>query len=441
MSSLKRKFFRKNGRATRQESALCKRMVQIWDDLPSEFKMNIVPATSTAELMDIVDSAEAAIGSGFSSAESVEELPKTDDFPSKKQSKKDDSLFDTMGKTKEAVPESTSSMDGSEAAEGSGEAASKSEGGSSVLKDLANEFEAELGVSDEGYDPLEGPVKTRSYNQPEAGDELESPPVEEVPPEPIPSDPPPAPDSNQGQPQGVPPRAEPTPEPTPDDIPADAYQAPDEDEFAETEEVYEDDDVGGGEPLGGDNLKDMSPAQKRKAAEKTADLILNNYCRYAPMPFKNWSSFSKRKIKRLVDSDRLNVHMVIDGDGMTVEEYLQGVNQQVENLFEVDEETRQEIREPLVEVLMENEVALTPTQRLMIAVGSHLVQMSMQAFKISRENNEMLKTFERFHQENKESARPPRGEDTSQYEPNHEDMSAESDEEVIEPEVEEESVE
>lgn len=161
------------------------------------------------------------------------------------------------------------------------------------------------------------------------------------------------------------------------------------------DEDYEDDGK-----LGDGNLDDLSPAQKRKSAEKTADAILQMYSKFAPLPFKSWASFKDNTIQKMVIDGRLDLNMQLE-NGVTVKDYIDSQNEQVEDIFEVTEETQQEIKDPLVEVLLEQEIALTPTQRLMIAVGSHVVQMGFSAYQLSQNNKVALESFEKFHDQMK----------------------------------------
>jgi hypothetical protein len=172
----------------------------------------------------------------------------------------------------------------------------------------------------------------------------------------------------------------------------------------EEDEDYDDEDGEGGEKLGGDNLQDLSPAQKRKSAEKTADALLSMYCQFVPMPFIKWSSFSDGKIQRMVFENKVDLSMQLENN-VTVKDYIDGVNESAQEVFKVSDETREEIKDPLVDVLLEQDLALTPTQRLMLAVGGHLVTMGFSAFQLAQNNKQALETFEKFHiQMNKQTA-------------------------------------
>jgi len=176
-------------------------------------------------------------------------------------------------------------------------------------------------------------------------------------------------------------------------------------ENSESDDSENYDDFSETEKLGGDNLQDLSPAQKRKAAEKTADAILNMYCNFAPLPFKRWSKINETNVQKLVLDDKIDLNMPLE-DNVTVKEYIQGVNEQVDEIFTVSDETREEIKDPLIDVLLEQELALTPTQRLLMAVGSHVITMGFSAYQLSQNNKTALETFEKYHQQLKQQQQP-----------------------------------
>ena len=161
------------------------------------------------------------------------------------------------------------------------------------------------------------------------------------------------------------------------------YQQEEEDDDDYDDDDYDEEDGGG--KLGGDNLQDLTPAQKRKSAEKTAEALLNLYCQFTPLPFKNWAGFKDHKIQKMAFEDRLDLKMPLE-NGITVEDYINGQNEQVEEIFKVSEETREEIKDPLIDVLLEQELALT---------------MSFSAYQLAQNNKVALETFERYHQTTK----------------------------------------
>lgn len=163
-----------------------------------------------------------------------------------------------------------------------------------------------------------------------------------------------------------------------------------------------------------DKLEDLSPGQKRKAAEKTADALLLAYGQLLPIIPKKISSVSMNKLKTLEIQDKLTLSMQIMEDGTTIKDYFEGVNQQVEDTFVVTDEMKNEVREPLIEVLLENNLALTPAQRLLMAVGGHVVAMGMATIEFASNNKAALREFKKFHEETKRARAAANEEPVSQ---------------------------
>ncbi len=145
------------------------------------------------------------------------------------------------------------------------------------------------------------------------------------------------------------------------------------------------------EPLN-PKLDDLSPAQKRKSAEKLADVILVNYQQIFPMPFKWTAKFNLTKLDRMHRAGDIDLNMS-DEDGTTVRQFCEQRNQTVNEAFVITEAQKNEIKEPLVDVLMENNVALTPTQRLLVAVGGHVLSLGVAAGQMAVENSKYVKQF------------------------------------------------
>ena len=176
------------------------------------------------------------------------------------------------------------------------------------------------------------------------------------------------------------------------------------------EEDYTDNDSdtsngGGSSKLAEGNLQDLSPAQKRKSAEKTADAMLGLYCKFIPAPFKQWASFKDRKINELSLKKEIDLEMELDGE-ITIKDYIDNTNREVEAIFEVSEEQKNEIREPLIDVLLEQELALTPTQRLLLAVGGHITTLGISAYQLAQNNKMALETFKQFQSDKIMSSQP-----------------------------------
>ncbi|TSJ41280.1 hypothetical protein [Fluviicola chungangensis] len=139
----------------------------------------------------------------------------------------------------------------------------------------------------------------------------------------------------------------------------------------------------------GNPLSDLPPHTKRRAAEQTADTLLKGYAQFAPIPFKWMSKFPESKIEKMAFNGEIDLSIEVS-EGVTFDDYMKQTNEQLDEIFEVDTDTLSDIREPLIEVLMEQNMELTPTQRLIAAVLSHLMQMFTVAFKLRQQNNRIL---------------------------------------------------
>lgn len=139
----------------------------------------------------------------------------------------------------------------------------------------------------------------------------------------------------------------------------------------------------------GNPLSDLPPHTKRRAAEQTADTLLKGYAQLAPIPFKWMSKFPESKIEKMAFNGQIDLSIEVS-EGVSFDDYMKQTNEQLDEIFEVDSDTLNDIREPLIEVLMEQNMELTPTQRLIAAVLSHLTQMFTVAFKLRQQNNRIL---------------------------------------------------
>ena len=156
-----------------------------------------------------------------------------------------------------------------------------------------------------------------------------------------------------------------------------------------TTPISEDDEPLDLEESKGNPLSDLPPHTKRRTAEQTADTLLKGYAQLAPIPFKWMSKFPETKIEKMAFNGEIDLSIEVS-DGVTFDDYMKQTNAQLDEIFEVDSDTLSDIREPLIEVLMEQNMELTPTQRLIAAVLSHLTQMFTVAFKLRQQNNRIL---------------------------------------------------
>lgn len=152
------------------------------------------------------------------------------------------------------------------------------------------------------------------------------------------------------------------------------------------------------------NLKDLSPAEKRKEVEKTADALLLAYRNYVPMGFTYFASHDVKKLKELEKKGQIDLETPMNRKGETILDYIKEFNKDVEEAFRITDAEVEMIKPALVDVLMEQEIAFTPTQKLIFVLGQFLVAKIMLLIKFIRQKNADIKEFKKMHLEVLEKA-------------------------------------
>jgi hypothetical protein len=154
-----------------------------------------------------------------------------------------------------------------------------------------------------------------------------------------------------------------------------------------------------------DNLKDLSPKEKRESIEKTADAILLAYQQYIPLPFVYFASYNEKKLDKLHDAGEIDLETQVRRDGTTFRQFVQTFNKDVEEKFAITNEEVESLREPLIDVLSEQDIAMTPLQRLMFIAGQHLVAKVFLCVKFLRDKKADMDTMREIHAEKMELLR------------------------------------
>lgn len=151
-------------------------------------------------------------------------------------------------------------------------------------------------------------------------------------------------------------------------------------------------------PMGAANSQSMSNKQQKDAIEKTADAMLASFKQLAPIPFVMLSSFNINKIEDLHDEDKLDKYMEVPEYDAPFIDFAKGFNAEMQKLSQFSDEEIEPIREPLIDVLNEQKVSLTPTQRLLVALGGALTPKLMVSIQQNNEKNRLMKKMILFHQ-------------------------------------------
>jgi len=131
----------------------------------------------------------------------------------------------------------------------------------------------------------------------------------------------------------------------------------------------------------------------RKEASDTADALLRTYCEIIPPTFAKISSFNMKKMKNLEKAGEVDLKLVNPKDGRNLEAFATGFNEDIKKAYIVPEETKEAIRKPLIKVLLEQGIALSPMAELGLAVGSHFVQLGIITYQVISTKNDWIEDF------------------------------------------------
>lgn len=157
-------------------------------------------------------------------------------------------------------------------------------------------------------------------------------------------------------------------------------------------------------------LKDLDDSQKRRVFKQTAQSLVLAYKQFSGLPFKyiatrdiNTAKMAEYKVTGELDT---NVVLELPNDvHLSIAQYFEQQCMKADGLFELDPDVEKEIVEALTDVLMEKQFALTPTQRLMVAVGQDLFNKGVQLFQFRAEVKTTLDFLKSKHAEKEEALR------------------------------------
>ena len=164
-----------------------------------------------------------------------------------------------------------------------------------------------------------------------------------------------------------------------------------------------------------EHFAQMSASERRTNAEKTANTILINYQQVMPLPFVMISNYNMRKMKKLHNKGEINLEMIIRPDnGTTTGSYMESHNDKVAEVFQIGDDMAEELRDPLIDVLMEKGMVASPTTRLLMAVGGHVAKMSQIALQMYYCKQDDMEEFRRFRADEIKAIKEGRGRNFSE---------------------------
>lgn len=143
-------------------------------------------------------------------------------------------------------------------------------------------------------------------------------------------------------------------------------------------------------PFANPALKEADADVKRKAAKVAAGALMAAFKKFQDKPFKYFSkmgitedALTKAALAGELDIDELL--QVGENTVIQVKAFFANVEAKIDNGFVLDEDTEKEIHSALIDVLMEQSIGMTPTQRLIVALGGWAVQQISQVVAFRRE--------------------------------------------------------
>jgi len=141
-------------------------------------------------------------------------------------------------------------------------------------------------------------------------------------------------------------------------------------------------------------FNDMPNQEKEEAAKQAAEVVLVLYgtiCSLMPKAI----TISDRKLKNLEKKGEINTSIPLqrsptDPTRVTLKELVQQHNATTSQGYEVTNEFKDTVREPLTRVLKKNGVGMTDEQFLMFAFGQDLVQKGFHLAAGARERKDLL---------------------------------------------------
>ncbi len=145
------------------------------------------------------------------------------------------------------------------------------------------------------------------------------------------------------------------------------------------------------------NVKDLTPEQKKEAAAKTSKMAVEAYSTYKPLPFIYFSSYDQKKLEKDHENNEIDLEGKIKQDGTTLGEFVQEFNSNVAETFKVKEDTKSQLEDALYDVLMEKDIALTPTQRLVGVLALDVVGSIVATFKLRGQMKSDMEEIKLMH--------------------------------------------
>ncbi len=141
------------------------------------------------------------------------------------------------------------------------------------------------------------------------------------------------------------------------------------------------------------DIPPISDEEKKVAMEKVIDAAMTAYDSYRNMPFRMMLKHDEKKIEELHSKGLIDLEMIINSEGGTLRGYISDWNKMVSDSFDLKAESKEKLKEALIDVLMEESMALTPKQRLFMTLALDLGGDVAKAFQLFSQKKSDIESF------------------------------------------------
>jgi hypothetical protein len=169
---------------------------------------------------------------------------------------------------------------------------------------------------------------------------------------------------------------------------------------------------------------DMSTKDKKEAAAAAADVCLNLYEDLHKIA-RSITQINEQELIVKAQKGEIDLQLALQVDentSYTLPQIAKDFNTQLEDILSLSDDTRREIRKPLVKVLTKHGVGLTPEQELAFVWGRDLLTKTAMCISLNKQTKMLIKLFSTNPPPEEESApaingkkrgRPPKQTDTT----------------------------
>ena len=156
-------------------------------------------------------------------------------------------------------------------------------------------------------------------------------------------------------------------------------------------------------PLANPAMNDMDSKDKTAAAERMVDSILDGYESLHQLG-QNFVQIAPEKIQEKIMNNEFDPSMKIpldeSGEEVSTVEFLQEFNQQAAEVFTYDKKFNDKVRQPMIRIFAKKGWGMTNEQYVLMEFGKDLSWKGLQVYNLKKQGNHYMNMFMSMHKEN-----------------------------------------